>query len=366
MTLITANSKPINDSSLLSDELASFLTAAVTPHANTLDIHSETLFEAFGQLGHRGWLAPKNPEVLGGFGLNTTAYQQFQSAIARRSGALAFLQTQHQSAASLLLGSENEALKQTYLSKMATGERRLGVGFSQLRRHPAPVTATAVAGGYRINGVVPWVTGAGLFTHFVGAAMLPDGSAVFGVLPLVNQTENEGQLAVTEPMALAGMAATNTVQVRLENWLLADEQVVGKRPAGWIEGRDRSNPLSPLGLIFGCAQAGIDVLHKSLKRRGIKHNIAEQLRLKLSGLQVKLPEVSALPDAAYAQKIAFRGEAIALMNHCAQAAAVAASGAANTISHPAQRIYKESLVFSVSGQTTDGAIATLDQLLPAT
>ena len=70
----------------------------------------------------------------------------------------------------------------------------------------------------------------------------------------------------------------------------------------------------------------------------------------------------ALPEEAFDQKMALRGRALALMNTCAQAAVVASSGAANVLSHPAQRIYKESLVFSVSGQTTAGAIATLNAL----
>ncbi len=352
----------LNKNDVLNDALEAYLRSEVQPIASQLDTDSAALFESFRELGQRGWLAPKNSIDCGGLGLSSAEYQQFQSRVARYSGALAFLQTQHQSAASLLLSSENETLKQRYLPGMATGSVRLGVGFSQLRRRPAPLSATAVEGGYRLNGLFPWVTGAGLFTHFIGAAVLPDGTAVFGVVPLVDESV-EGQLTVGMPMALAGMAASRTVEVRLENWFLADEQVVGMQPAGWIERRDRANPLSPMGLIFGCSQAGIDALKISLNRRSIDHAIAQQLALKLAWLQMDLPRVAALSGEAYAQKMALRGQAISLMNTCAQAAIIAASGAANLANHPTQRIYKESLVFSVSGQTTGGAIASLDSLL---
>jgi len=351
----------LNKNDVLNGELETYLKEAVQPIASQIDTESDALFESFRALGKWGWLTPKNPTNFGGLGLSSAEYQKFQSTVARYSGALAFLQTQHQSAASLLLSSENESLKQTYLPGMATGDVRLGVGFSQLRRRPAPLNATATEGGYRLAGVFPWVTGAGLFTDFVGAAVLPDGSAVFGVVPLVS--ESTGQLTVSEPMDLAGMAATNTVEVRLENWLLAEDQVVGMRPAGWLEGRDRANPLSPLGLIFGCTQAGIDALKVALKRRGIDHAIAGQLALKLAWLQMDLPRVAALSGEAYPQKLALRGRAISLMNTCAQATVLAASGAANGVNHPAQRIYRESLVFSVSGQTTEGAISSLNTLL---
>ena len=93
--------------------------------------------------------------------------------------------------------------------------------------------------------------------------------------------------------------------------------------------------------------------------------IAQQLTAQLDQLQAELPEITALPETAYAQKIVLRGRAISLMNTCAQAAIIAASGAANMLGHPAQRVYKESLVFSVSGQTTAGAIASLSYLTSA-
>ena len=335
----------LDKNDVLNGELETYLQEFVQPIAYQLDTDTAALFKSFRALGQRGWLAPKMPTELGGLGLSSDEYQQFQGIVARYSGALAFLQTQHQSAASLLMSSDNEGLKQFYLPEVATGEMRLGVGFSQLRRRPAPLNAMPFDGGYRVTGLFPWVTGAGLFTDFVGAAVLPDGTAVFGMLPLVS--EATGALTVGEPMKLAGMTATSTVEVRLVDWWLAAARVVGMRP----------------GLIFGCAQAGIDALTVALKRRGIEHAIAQQLAMKLAWLKMDAPRVMALSGEAYAQKLALRGRAIALMNTCARAATLAASGAANGAEHPTQRIYKESLVFSVSGQTTDVAIASLNSLL---
>lgn len=361
--------------------LETHLSNQVAPLAQQLDRESDQLFSAFLELGAKGWLAPKlsesrskssdanaigSPSNGQGLGLDDHEYWQFQGVIARRSGALAFLQSQHQSAASLILSGSNEALKQKYLTQMTTGDRRIGVGFSQLRRRPSPLRAEPVSDGYLLNGEVPWVTGAGLFSEFVGAAVLADDSAVFGLIPLVTQTAEDQRIIVAEPMQLAAMSSMNTVAVQIENWLLPTAQLVGHRPKGWIEERDHASPLSPLGLILGCAEAGIDVLGQSLNRRNIKHDIATQLKLKLAWLQTNLSRMDALPSSAYTQKLTFRGQAITLMNTCTQAAVIASSGAANTLSHPAQRVYGESMVFSVSGQTTDGAIATLDHLIHAT
>ncbi|MEM9091405.1 MAG: acyl-CoA dehydrogenase family protein [Cyanobacteria bacterium P01_F01_bin.53] len=368
-------------------EIKNYLLAQVLPVANQIDADSSLLFQAFRDMGSKGWLVPKAPTSLGGLGFDTEGYGQFQRLMARHSGALAFLQTQHQSAASLLLASENEALKQAYIPAMAKGKKRVGVGFSQLRRQPPPLLAKRVAGGYALSGEVPWVSGAGLFEEFVGAAVLPSGEAVFGLLPLVSgqlkliaqpsgpaqsgsaQSSSAqsgrltvGELTVGEPMALCAMAATNTVQVKLQDWFLPDEQVVGQRPAGWIAGRDHANPLSPLPLMFGCTQASLDVLMRSLTRRHIDHDIVQKLGSRLEGLIAAQAEAVNLPISAYSKKIALRGKAISLMNTSAQAAIISASGAANALSHPAQRVYREALLFSVSGQTTEGAIASLDCL----
>ena len=342
--------------------LKDYLDRQVTPVASRLERESKLLFEAFQGLGDHGLLIPKVPESMGGLGLDTPAFWQYQSLMARHSGTLAFLQTQHQSAASFLRSSENKTLVDAYLPAMATGAKRLGVGFSQLRRQPSPLQAVQTSGGYRLNGEVPWVSGAGLFTAFIGAAALADGSSVFGLLPLSNIQGEGGQVSVSEPMKLMAMASTETVSVTLKDYFLAEEQVLGLRPAGWIEGRDRESPLSPLGLILGCAQSGLDVAGRSLSKRQLEHSVLAQLQAQIAQIWTELPERYVLPGKAYAQKVALRGRAIALMNACAQTALLAASGAANRVGHSAQRVYKEALVFSVSGQSNESAIASLDAI----
>lgn len=339
-----------------------FLEEHVVPVASQLDTEAATLFEMFKAASELELLTPKLPKVWGGAGLSNRSYQQLQVEIAARSGALVFLLTQHQSAASFLLSTDNEALKAEYLPAMSTGEKRIGVGFSHLRRKTPPVLAQPVAGGYRLSGEVPWVTGAGLFEEFVGAAVLPTGEAVFGLLLLANTTAAEGELLVGQPMAMSGMAATSTVRVQLNNWFLADVKVVGRRPAGWLAARDLANPLSPLGMILGCAGGARRVLAEALKRRQIELTLTEHLLETSVRLANELETISALPADDYETKIGLRGKSITFMNQCAQAAMIASGGAANALHHPARRVYGEALVLSVSGQTNDGAISTLAAL----
>lgn len=340
--------------------LKDYLAEQVVPIANRLDSDAKRLFKAFHELGDRALLTPKLPQALGGLDLDTLAFWKFQALVAQHSGAIAFLQTQHQSAASLILAGQNQALAQNYLPAMSSGAKRVGVGFSQLRKQPAPLTAQRVSNGYRLSGKVPWVSGAGLFAEFVGAAELPEGSAIFGLLPLTNSET----MQVSKPMALLGLSSTSTVSLSVNDHFLSDEQVVATKPKGWIQSRDRTNPLSPLGLILGCAQAGLDIATQGLSKRQIEHPLLAQLQAQIQQTWLELPSTHALPIEAYDRKVALRGQAIALMNTCAQTAILSSSGAANMTNHPAQRVYKEALVFSVSGQSNGSAIASLDALLP--
>ena len=61
-------------------------------------------------------------------------------------------------------------------------------------------------------------------------------------------------------------------------------------------------------------------------------------------------------------QLKLRSQGINLAFRCAQAAVITSSGAANNLAHSAG-IYREALVFSVSGQTIDVMAATLKQLV---
>ncbi|HBE34341.1 MAG TPA: cyclase, partial [Cyanobacteria bacterium UBA11368] len=76
----------------------SYLQRSVAPIANKIDTDWDTLFEALQGLGELGVLTLKIPTEWGGAGANEETFQSFQELVARYSGALAFLQTQHQSA----------------------------------------------------------------------------------------------------------------------------------------------------------------------------------------------------------------------------------------------------------------------------
>lgn len=136
-----------------------YLREEVAPRAADIDLDPDALGEALNGLCRRNLMALKRPAAFGGPAIDEAGFRQFQESVARYSGTLAFLQTQHQSAVSLIAKGDNERLKHETLPYMADGRRLIGIGFSQLRRSGPPIlTATPVEGGYRLDGLVPWVT----------------------------------------------------------------------------------------------------------------------------------------------------------------------------------------------------------------
>jgi len=322
-----------------------FLSYWVKARAAALDQDVVALREALEELGRRGLLGLRIPTDYGGQGFTPHDFRRFQEASARASGALAFLESQHQSACSLIARCSNEALRDRLLPRLARGKETSAIAFSHLRRPGAPlVTAAPADGGYRLRGRLPWVTGWGLFTLCVTAAPLPDGRILFAVHPL---GEVVGMRA-SAPLDLAAMTVTQTVGVDLEDFFVPDADVLDLHPATWIQENDRIAVALQSPLALGCAQAGIDVLREQAAKRGNDGMKAAADRLDRELEAVRQEAYRAMEENADLERgLKARAAVIELAGRATHAAVIAAAGAGNLASHPAQRVYREALAFSV-------------------
>ncbi|MBE9183702.1 acyl-CoA/acyl-ACP dehydrogenase [Microcoleus sp. LEGE 07076] len=346
----------------------SYLKECVAPRAEIIDTDSEALKIAVAGLESRSLLALRVPQKWGGAEISPEVFYEYQELTARYSGALAFLQTQHHSATAMVANSDNEMLKNIYLRAIAQKELRLGVGFSHLRRsssrasltgNPA-VTATPTKEGYLLSGQVPWITGFGLFQKFIVAAVLPDNRAVFGLLPFANTERESGTIAVSEIMQLIAMNSTNTVTATLDNWWLHESEIISVKPVGWIAENDSKNILNFLPGTFGCIRSGLDVIAATAtaKNSPSMAAVCQKLEQKLDRLKHNFQQSQ---HSSKAEQLALRAEAIDLAVRCGHAAVTVSGGAANGTLHPAGRVYREAMVYTVSGQTKDVMEATISR-----
>ncbi|MEG3888927.1 acyl-CoA dehydrogenase family protein [Microcoleus sp. Z1_A1] len=351
------------DSPYILNSTESYLQKCVSPHAEIIDSDSEALETAVAGLEDRSLLALRVPQKWGGAEIAPEIFYKYQELTARYSGALSFLQTQHHSATGMIANSDNEMLKSRYLPAIAQKELRLGIGFSHLRRSGNPaVTATPTKAGYLLSGKVPWVTGFRLFQKFIVAAVLPDERAVFGLVPFANIEGEYGKIACSEIMQLIAMNSTNTVTATLDNWLLHESEIISIKPVGWIAENDTKNILNFVPATFGCIRAALDVIAAAGAAKNSPFIAAayQKLEQKLDRLKQNFPQSQ---HSSKAEQLALRAQAIDLAVRCGHAAVAVSSGAANGAVHPAGRVYREALVYTVSGQTKDVMEATLDRLI---
>lgn len=351
------------DSQAILNSTETYLQKCVSPNAEIIDSDSEALETAVAGLEDRSLLALRVPQKWGGAEIALPIFYQYQELTARYSGALSFLQTQHHSATAMIANSDNEMLKSRYLPAIAQKELRLGIGFSHLRRSGNPaVTATPTKAGYLLSGKVPWVTGFRLFQKFIVAAVLPDERAVFGLVPFANIEGEYGKIACSEIMQLIAMNSTNTVTATLDNWLLHESEIISIKPVGWIAENDTKNILNFVPATFGCIRAALDVIAAAGAAKNSPFITAayQKLEQKLDRLKQNFPQSQ---HSSKAEQLALRAQAIDLAVRCGHAAVAVSSGAANGAVHPAGRVYREALVYTVSGQTKDVMEATLDRLI---
>jgi alkylation response protein AidB-like acyl-CoA dehydrogenase len=327
------------------DDARAFLAGWVRHRAEAIDQNLPALREALAELGRRGYLGLRIPREFGGLEFGPMEFRRFQEASARASGALAFVESQHQSACGLLVRSPNAPLRARVLPRLARGEESSAIAFSHLRRSgPAALTATPVSGGYRLDGRLPWVTGWGLFTHCATAAALPDGRVLFAYHPLAASAS----LAPSKPLDLAAMAVTQTVEVEVKGLVVPESDVIDLHPATWIQENDRIAVALQSPLALGCAGAALAVLRREAarKRRPAMLDAAAALERELESVREEAYRAME-ENVDFARSLFARSAAIEFAGRAAHAAVVAAAGAGNVMGHPAQRVYREALAFSV-------------------
>ena len=340
-----------------------FLRSEVAPRAKDLDESGDAMASVLREMGKRKLLGLRCPPEFGGEPLTEAEFRIFQQECARASGAFAFLQTQHQSAVALLSKADNLDLAKEVLAEVADGTRKVGIGFSQLRRPGEPLLrAERVDEGVILDGHVPWVTGHGHFPEFLVAGQFPNGEAVFAVVPLRTQSE----VTVSNPMKLAAMETARTVTVDFRRFFVAWDRVAFCKPAGWIARNDMINVALQGHFAVGNARGSLDVLAaiSGARRTTNLSDSADQLESEWLECKTNLERLSeTAAEETTEERLLARAWAIDIMQRCAWAAVTSSAGAANATTHPAQRLLREALVFTVSAQTSAIRDATLARLV---
>ena len=353
---------------------------ALGPNAEATDRGVGPNRANFEALAERGLLGLAIPKAYGGLDANGATQRKFTQLLASYCGVTTFTQAQHHGPSRMVANGLNEELKRRLLPDLASGKRMSGISFAHLRRPGPPVLRAepVEGGGWRLQGTAPWVTGWGLISQVAFGATLPDGRFLYVWSPTKRDefpdlfecidppAGNWGSLVASPPLALCAMNASATVELTLTDWFIPAAHKLSESDRETMQRNDRNGVLGATAMPLGCAAAAIRVLGRTAEKRSIPAiQKAEQAFLReWEEVEAQMEEWNgrnADPDF-FANAVRLRAWCIELAVRTAHAAVTASSGAANLLSHPAQRLLREAMFYTVQAQTHEVMDATLARL----
>jgi alkylation response protein AidB-like acyl-CoA dehydrogenase len=260
--------------------------------------------------------------------------------------ATTFVLTQPLGVCRRLVASQNHALRDELLPRLAAGEVFATVGIAHLttsRRHLGRpmLSARETEGGYLLHGSIPWISGAVCADYIVTGATCDDGRQILAVLP----TSLPG-FSANPPAPLVGLTSTLTGgaecrEVLLERrWLLAGpvENVLSRGGAG-------TGGLQTSALALGLASAALDYLEREAVKREELVSAAASLRGEHDQLEGDLMTLAAGGEGCSPDELRARANSLVLRS--TQGALTAAKGSGYVLGHPAGRWCREALFFLV-------------------
>lgn len=351
----------------------------IGPAATESDLAPGPNPDNFRALAEAGLLGMTLPKEYGGLGASGDTQRKYTQILASYCGVTTFVQAQHHGPTRMIFACPNDALKQALLPDLAAGRKLCAISFAHLRR-PGPPTLRAepVEGGYRLNGKAPWVTGYGIMNQVAFGATLPDGRFVYlwtpfdraefpGVFDGLGPADGDwGTLHASAPLALCAMQASATVEITLDHWFIPASHWLQESDRETMRRNDCNGVLNATAMPLGCASASIRILKATAEKRGLPfiHRAAQALENEWNEADAQVVIWSKKPNADdfFPNAVRVRAWCIELAVRAAHAAVTASSGAANLLTHPAQRLLREAMFYTIQAQTQEVMDATLARL----
>ena len=212
----------------LLNQVAQLVERELSPIVQDIDkkgIYPEKFMWELGKLG--GYQAV-GTEAEGGNGLGLAAQIAVIREVGKVCGATAFSVWCQSACGWYLHQSPNEIVKQRYLRDVLQGTVLAGTGMSNTVKHLSGIEdnflkAEKVDGGYKINGVLPWVSNLGDTHIWANTALLPNGEYVM----FMTGAGREG-VALNRCPEFCGLEGTRTFALKFDNVFVPNEDVLAQ------------------------------------------------------------------------------------------------------------------------------------------
>lgn len=313
------------------------------PAAIAVDAADPVLESHLNLLADKGFYGLAAPEELTTLDLpDYPAVQQVVETLASGCLTTTFVWVQHHGAMMAAADTGNDAVRETYLAALATGQRRAGLAAgAALRPGPPLLRAKPVDGGWIFDGYAPWVTGWGLIDTLYTAGRDDQDVLVWALL----DAKESASMSI-EPLNMVAVQASRTVTVRLTDHFVSHESVTAIVPrAVHLEGDAESLRFTG-SLALGVAGRAISLLGDD----------GDQLGRELQAVRAMLAEAS--KEEVYIARAA--GSALAI--RAASALVVHDGSRSVLLDAHAQRLVREATFLLIFGSRPGIRTALLDQL----
>jgi alkylation response protein AidB-like acyl-CoA dehydrogenase len=199
------------------------------------------------------------PHGRGDYGLAIQAMAE----VSRVCGATGFMVWCQAVCGLYLEQSRNPALTGELLQRHASGAGLGGTAMSNPMKsyaliEPLALKATPVAGGYVVNGSLPWVSNLGP-GHYCGAlaqVVRADGSSTRDVMFLL-RCDAPG-VELRDCPSFSAMEGTGTWGLRLKDCFIGVDEVMAEPAKPWVVGIRAAFVMLQCGMAFGLVQGAID------------------------------------------------------------------------------------------------------------
>jgi alkylation response protein AidB-like acyl-CoA dehydrogenase len=210
--------------------------AKVAPYAAEVDEESRYPAEAAQALQQADFHAPHVPEEYGGAGADALATVLVIEEVARVCVASSLIPAVNKLGSLPLMIAGSDALKKTYLTKLAAGEG----GFSYCLSEPdagsdaAAMKTRAVRDGddWVLDGVKRWITNAGESEYYTVMAVTDPDARSKGISAFVVEKSDEGVTFGAKERKL-GIKGSPTREVYLDHVKVPGDRIIGAEGTGF-------------------------------------------------------------------------------------------------------------------------------------
>ena len=311
--------------------------------------------------GWRGWCIP---DEYGGKLQPPTGLLESYEMLGRGDLSTALIVTQHDAAVDLIGKGENDQLKQRLLPKFASGELQTTVGISQLTTSrqggPPAMAITRDGDGFRLNGVMPWVTAPHECSHIVTGGVLDDGSQLLASLPC-----DRTGVRIEQPLQMLGLNASWTAAVHCDSVKITGDDIIRGPAAKALSRRSTVKPLVVSAVGIGLCGALIDLIdNRTTSSESAFRDLAEELMTLHQNLAKRILDAAQRIESVESLlTTGIRASVNDLAGRLALAGMTLAKGSGYVRGHRAERLMREALFMQVWSAPLDVRRGALEKIL---